>query len=96
MKWIRYSEEKPPINTDVLVLVNGEIHEGYLDSVLLMGKEEPTIFETLYTNSNNHGCGSRQHKTWGDDPYWMHIPCKKPVQIKYDKPRYEIIGEKTK
>lgn len=90
MKWIRYSEEKPPLNIDVLVLVDGEIHEGYLDSVLLMGDIEPTEFHTLYTNSRNGGCGSPQHTYWGDDPYWMPIPCEKPTQIKTDKTKCEL------
>ena len=94
MKWIRLSEQVPPVNTDILILVNGEIHEGYLDSVLLMVKpDEPTLFETLYTNSENYGCGSPQHSSWGDDPYWMPIPCKKPIQIKSTKPKYELWGK---
>lgn len=92
MKWIRYLDETPPTNVNVLILVNGEIHEGYLDSVVLMGNTEPTLFETLYTNSKNYGCGSPQHTSWGDDPYWMPIPCEKPKQIKSTKPKCEIMG----
>jgi len=78
-KWIRYSEQKPPINERVLVLVNGEVHEGFLDSVLLMGNTEPTIFKTLLTNDSRKEF-SAQHTTWGYDPYWMPMPAPKPKQ----------------
>jgi hypothetical protein len=77
MKWIRLSEQKPPINTDILILVDGRIHEGYLHSLLLMGKTEPTEFHTTYLTNYEHA----QHGYWGDDPYWMPIPCEKPEQI---------------
>ena len=93
MNWIRYSEQKPPINTNVLVLVDGEIHEGYLDSIVLMGNTEPTIFETLYTNDHSNGkMFTRQHLWWGTDPYWMYIPAPKPKQLPNKPPKFDVIG----
>jgi hypothetical protein len=94
MNWIRYTDEKPPTNKNILVLVNGEIHEGYLDSRILMGEDEPTLMQTLYTNSTNYGCGSAQHTSWGIDPYWMHIPYEKPKQILGHKYLFECKKEK--
>ncbi len=81
IKWIRYSEQKPPINENILVLVNGEIHEGFLHSLLLMGNKDPTLFKTLFTNDSRKEF-SAQHTSWGFDPYWMPIPAIKPVQEK--------------
>jgi hypothetical protein len=84
IKWYRVSEVEPPVNTNILVLVNGEIHEGYLHEheIMVKGLVKDT---TLYTNSKNYGCGSPQHLPWGDDPYWMPIPVEKPKQIKSEK-----------
>jgi hypothetical protein len=76
MSWIRLSEQKPPTNVDILILVDGRIQEGYLDSVVLMGHTEPTEFHTSYRHDYDHP----QHCYWGDDPYWMHI-LEKPKQI---------------
>ena len=87
-KWIQYSKKKPPINERVLVLVDGEVHEGFLDSVLLMGKKKPTVFQTLFTNKQ-FSC-SAQHSHWGHDPYWMKIP-KKPLQ---KKKRARLLADK--
>jgi hypothetical protein len=81
IRWIRYSEQKPPVNERVLVLVNGEIHEGFLHSYVLMGNTEPTIFQTLFTNDLRKAF-SAQHTYWGDDPYWMPLPAPKPKQQK--------------
>jgi hypothetical protein len=79
--WIRYKDQKPPLFEHVLVLVNGEVHEGFLDSYVIMGNTEPTVFKTLMTNS--HGpCGSAQHTSWGDDPYWLPMPFPKPKQVR--------------
>lgn len=88
IRWIRYSDQKPPINERVLVLVNGEVHEGFLDSILLMGKTEPTIFKTLFTNDPRKEF-SAQHGTWGYDPYWMPMPAPKPTQLQRQKPLKE-------
>jgi hypothetical protein len=76
LKWIRFSEKQPPMNTDVLVLVNGRIYEGFLHNYVLMGHTEPTIFKTLYMTQ--YECA--QNTSWGDDPYWAEIP-EKPKQI---------------
>lgn len=84
IKWVRYSEQKPPVDVRVLVLVNEEVHEGFLDSELLMGELEPTIFKTLFTN-NTRKEFSAQHTTWGADPYWMPLPATKPRQTGYPK-----------
>lgn len=84
MTWIRYEDQKPKVNERVLVLINGEIHEGFLDEVLLMGHSEPTIFQTVYTIPKCE-LSSAQHWTWGEDPYWMPIPCEKPKQLRTTK-----------
>lgn len=76
MTWIRLRDKKPPTNVNILILVDGRIQEGYLDSLVLMGNTEPTEFHTSY----RHGYEHAQHCYWGDDPYWMHIP-EKPKQI---------------
>ncbi len=81
LKWIRYSEQKPPINERVLVLVDGEVHEGFLDSYILMGNTEPTVFKTLLRNDYRKEF-SAQHASWGHDPYWMPMPAPKPKQQK--------------
>jgi hypothetical protein len=84
INWIQYSKQKPPINERVLVLVEGEVHEGFLDSILLMGESEPTIFQTLFTNAYRKEF-SAQHGTWCHDPYWMPIPSPKPIQLRDPK-----------
>jgi hypothetical protein len=82
LKWIRFSEQRPPNNVRVLVLVRGEVHEGLIDSVLLMGNTEPTLFESLFKNDPRKEF-SLQHTSWGDDPYWMPMPASKPKQKTY-------------
>ena len=90
MKWIRLSDQKPPINTDILILVDGRIQEGYLHSFVLMGDTEPTEFHTSYRHDYEHA----QHCYWGDDPYWMPITCEKPKQIPTKKRSWCEIKEK--
>lgn len=78
MSWIRYEDKKPEIGQRVLVLIDGEIHEGFLDEVDIY-KHGPTVFQTVCTMPKST-LSSTQHWTWGEDPYWMPIPCEKPKQ----------------
>jgi hypothetical protein len=82
-RWIRFLDEKPKIGERVLVLIDGEIHEGYLDEVDLW-KSGHTVFQTVFTIPSD-SLSSAQHWSWGYDPYWMPIPCEKPEQLKMPK-----------
>ena len=76
--WIRYCDQKPKFKERVLVLIDGEIHEGYLEELDLWNGG-PTLFQTVFTIPRCD-LSSAQHLSWGEDPYWMPIPCAKPAQ----------------
>lgn len=82
-RWTRYKDQKPPIGERVLVLVDGEIHEGFLHQVDL-AVSGPTVFQTVFTFPR---CSLRsaQHMSWGEDPYWMTLPAAKPQQERSEK-----------
>jgi len=91
-RWIRFSEQKPPVNEPILVLVEGEVHEGFLDSYVLIGRTEPTEFKTLFTNRRgSEKAFSAQHTSWGYDPYWMPMPAPKPEQLTRERPKYDVL-----
>lgn len=77
--WIRYADQQPPANTPLLILIDGEVFEGYIDEVLLLGEVIPTRFKTVrFPISRN--MSKDQHWDWGTDPYWMLCPTK-PIQV---------------
>jgi hypothetical protein len=77
MTFIRYRDQKPPVNTPLLILIDGEIREGYIDEVLLLGNVLPTHFQTVHYPEREQW--KDQHSYWGYDPYWMLAP-EKPKQ----------------
>ena len=83
MKWIRLRDEKPPVNTKLLVLIDGVVREGYLDEVMLLGNVIPTVFQTVRYPDSGY-MSDWQHSHWGHDPYWMLCP-EKPVQEQSEK-----------
>ena len=77
--WIRYADQQPPANTPLLILIDGEVFEGYIDEVMILGQVIPTRFKTVHFPISRN-MSKDQHWDWGTDPYWMLCP-KKPIQV---------------
>lgn len=69
MDWKPVSQQRPPANTDILILVRGRVFEGQLHSVRLMGFDEPHEFESVYTHDRG-----MQHSDWGPGAWWSPRP----------------------